>query len=240
MVALPGPLWSPSSCWPEPARNEEGTHKGCPYGLQFGQGVPLHPWFSRTTGKMGKVLASNRLHPPAGIPILAPISKGAQTMILTTTNNIEGKTIRDYCGVVTGEAIVGANIFRDFFAGIRDIVGGRSHAYEKELQRAPRDRPRRDGGRGPSERRRRRGRHRSRLRGRGEGRQHAHGHRQRHGGKGSLTGFLPAPGRRQGSPPETVSLSGSRQEQVPREVHQKLWALRSHVTDVAQRHKHLS
>ncbi len=57
-------------------------------------------------------------------------------MILTTTNNIEGRTIREYCGVVTGEAIVGANIFRDFFAGIRDIVGGRSHAYEKELQRA--------------------------------------------------------------------------------------------------------
>ena len=57
-------------------------------------------------------------------------------MILTTTNNIEGKTIREYCGVVTGEAIVGANIFRDFFAGIRDIVGGRSQAYEKELKRA--------------------------------------------------------------------------------------------------------
>ena len=57
-------------------------------------------------------------------------------MIMTTTNNIEGKTIREYCGVVTGEAIVGANIFRDFFAGIRDIVGGRAHAYEKELQRA--------------------------------------------------------------------------------------------------------
>lgn len=57
-------------------------------------------------------------------------------MILTTTNNIEGKTIREYCGVVTGEAIVGANIFRDFFAGIRDIVGGRSAAYEKELQKA--------------------------------------------------------------------------------------------------------
>ena len=57
-------------------------------------------------------------------------------MILTTTNTIEGKTIREYCGVVTGEAIVGANIFRDFFAGIRDIVGGRSHAYEKELQKA--------------------------------------------------------------------------------------------------------
>ena len=57
-------------------------------------------------------------------------------MILTTTPTIEGKTIREYCGIVTGEAIVGANIFRDFFAGIRDIVGGRSAAYEKELQRA--------------------------------------------------------------------------------------------------------
>ena len=57
-------------------------------------------------------------------------------MIMTTTNSIEGRTIREYCGVVTGEAIVGANIFRDFFAGIRDIVGGRSAAYEKELQKA--------------------------------------------------------------------------------------------------------
>ena len=57
-------------------------------------------------------------------------------MILTTTSVIEGKTVRDYRGIVTGEAIVGANIFRDFFAGIRDIVGGRSGAYEKELQKA--------------------------------------------------------------------------------------------------------
>lgn len=57
-------------------------------------------------------------------------------MILTTTQNIEGKAIRNYHGIVTGEAIVGANIFRDFFAGIRDIVGGRSAAYEKELQKA--------------------------------------------------------------------------------------------------------
>ncbi len=57
-------------------------------------------------------------------------------MIMTTTQSIDGKTIREYCGIVTGEAIVGANIFRDFFAGIRDIVGGRSAAYEKELQRA--------------------------------------------------------------------------------------------------------
>ncbi|NIL93300.1 MAG: heavy metal-binding domain-containing protein [Woeseiaceae bacterium] len=57
-------------------------------------------------------------------------------MIHATTPNIEGRTITDYHGVVTGEAIVGANIFRDFFAGIRDIVGGRSAAYEKELARA--------------------------------------------------------------------------------------------------------
>ena len=57
-------------------------------------------------------------------------------MILTTTPGIEGRTIRDYRGVVTGEAIVGANIFKDFFAGIRDIVGGRSASYEQELQKA--------------------------------------------------------------------------------------------------------
>ena len=57
-------------------------------------------------------------------------------MILTTTPTIEGKTIREYRGIVTGEAIVGANIFKDLFAGIRDIVGGRSAAYEKELRRA--------------------------------------------------------------------------------------------------------
>lgn len=57
-------------------------------------------------------------------------------MIVTTTPNVEGKTIRQYLGIVTGEAILGANIFRDLFAGIRDIVGGRSAAYEKELARA--------------------------------------------------------------------------------------------------------
>ncbi len=57
-------------------------------------------------------------------------------MILTTTPNIEGKKIREYLGVVTGEAILGTNFFRDFFANIRDIVGGRSGAYEKELARA--------------------------------------------------------------------------------------------------------
>jgi uncharacterized protein YbjQ (UPF0145 family) len=57
-------------------------------------------------------------------------------MILTTTPGIDGRTIRNYRGIVTGEAIVGANIFKDFFAGIRDIVGGRSAAYEQELQKA--------------------------------------------------------------------------------------------------------
>lgn len=57
-------------------------------------------------------------------------------MLLSTTPTIEGKTISDYKGVVVGEAILGANIFRDLFAGIRDIVGGRSGAYEKEMAKA--------------------------------------------------------------------------------------------------------
>lgn len=59
-------------------------------------------------------------------------------MLIVTTNNIEGKRITKYIGLVTGEAILGANIFKDFFAGIRDIVGGRSGAYEKELREAQR------------------------------------------------------------------------------------------------------
>lgn len=57
-------------------------------------------------------------------------------MLLTTTNNIEGQTINTYFGLVTGEAIIGANIFKDFFASITDIVGGRSGAYEKSLKDA--------------------------------------------------------------------------------------------------------
>ena len=57
-------------------------------------------------------------------------------MIITTTPLLEGKTIVRYHGLVCGEAIIGANIFKDFFAGIRDIVGGRSNAYEKSLQEA--------------------------------------------------------------------------------------------------------
>lgn len=58
------------------------------------------------------------------------------TMIITTTPTIQGKEIREYLGVVTGEAIMGANIIKDFFASITDIVGGRSAAYEQELQKA--------------------------------------------------------------------------------------------------------
>lgn len=57
-------------------------------------------------------------------------------MIMTTTNKLDHKEVKKYLGVVTGEAILGANIFKDIFAGIRDIVGGRSASYEKELQSA--------------------------------------------------------------------------------------------------------
>jgi len=57
-------------------------------------------------------------------------------MLVSTTPNIEGREITTYHGLVTGEAILGANIFKDLFASIRDIVGGRSEAYERELQKA--------------------------------------------------------------------------------------------------------
>jgi uncharacterized protein YbjQ (UPF0145 family) len=57
-------------------------------------------------------------------------------VIHSTTNSIDGREVAQYHGVVTGEAILGANIFKDFFASIRDIVGGRSAAYEQELGRA--------------------------------------------------------------------------------------------------------
>lgn len=57
-------------------------------------------------------------------------------MILTTTNSIEGKKIISYKGVIAGETIIGANLFKDIFAGIRDIVGGRSGSYEQVLLEA--------------------------------------------------------------------------------------------------------
>ena len=57
-------------------------------------------------------------------------------MLSVTTPSVEGRRVTSYLGIVSGEAILGANIFRDLFAGIRDIVGGRSAAYEEELRKA--------------------------------------------------------------------------------------------------------
>lgn len=57
-------------------------------------------------------------------------------MIISTTNQLEGKKIDNYYGIVIGEAVMGANLFKDLFASIRDIVGGRSGSYEDELTRA--------------------------------------------------------------------------------------------------------
>ena len=57
-------------------------------------------------------------------------------MIVSTTPTLEGRAVREYLGVVAGEAILGANIFRDDFAGIRDVIGGRSGSYEKVLREA--------------------------------------------------------------------------------------------------------
>lgn len=62
--------------------------------------------------------------------------KDARGIIVTTTPTIEGRPVQDYLGIVTGEVIVGANIFRDLFANIRDIVGGRSGSYERILAEA--------------------------------------------------------------------------------------------------------
>jgi len=57
-------------------------------------------------------------------------------MIVSTTTVLEGKPVREYIGIVTGEAILGANVFRDLFAGIRDVIGGRSGSYEQVLREA--------------------------------------------------------------------------------------------------------
>ena len=59
-------------------------------------------------------------------------------MLLVTTDSVDGRRVARHLGLVTGDAILGANIFRDLFAGIRDIVGGRSAAYERELREAKR------------------------------------------------------------------------------------------------------
>lgn len=57
-------------------------------------------------------------------------------MVITTTPNVEGMKVARYHGIVAGEAILGANIFKDMFAGVRDVIGGRSGAYEEELEKA--------------------------------------------------------------------------------------------------------
>lgn len=68
--------------------------------------------------------------------ITPPSHAAIESMIVTTTPTIEGHAIKDYRGIVAGEAILGANVFKDLFADLRDIVGGRSATYERELQRA--------------------------------------------------------------------------------------------------------
>ena len=60
-------------------------------------------------------------------------------MIITTTNSIEGRKVSAYKGLIMSDAILGANVFRDIFAGLRDFFGGRSGSYEKTLKEAPRD-----------------------------------------------------------------------------------------------------
>ena len=107
-------------------------------------------------------------------------------MITTTTPSVEGRPITAYHGIVVGEAILGANVFRDLFAGITDIIGGRSGAYEEELGKARtvalqemQDRAREMGGQC-------RGGHRSRLRG---DQQHADGVRLGHGGDAGADGM---------------------------------------------------
>jgi uncharacterized protein YbjQ (UPF0145 family) len=71
-----------------------------------------------------------------GLPQTKYVNQKIQTMILSTTHNLENHTISEYLGIVTGETIIGANIFKDFFAGIRDVVGGRSGSYERVLREA--------------------------------------------------------------------------------------------------------
>ena len=104
-------------------------------------------------------------------------------MILTTTPSIENRTIGDYLGIVTGEAILGANIFKDLFAGIRDIVGGRSASVRGRAAQGARDRPQRARQPGDPARRQRGGRHRHRLRDGRARAAHADGHRVGDGGQ---------------------------------------------------------
>lgn len=74
----------------------------------------------------------NKLAPPSP----PPKEGSVVSMVITTTPSVEGHKVIRYLGIVTGDAIMGANIFKDLFAGVRDIVGGRAGAYEKQLIRA--------------------------------------------------------------------------------------------------------
>jgi len=87
------------------------------------------------TNVRGPPCAGLRLRHADVMPAGSRGPRGAD-MLITTTPSIDGQRITRYCGVVAGEAILGANIFKDLFAGIRDLVGGRSGTYERELQRA--------------------------------------------------------------------------------------------------------
>jgi uncharacterized protein YbjQ (UPF0145 family) len=79
------------------------------------------------------------LLPPSAVRwIIRPGQHMETAMIITSTESVDGRTVAGYLGIVSGETILGANIFKDFFAGIRDIVGGRSGAYEKVLKDAKR------------------------------------------------------------------------------------------------------
>jgi len=60
-------------------------------------------------------------------------------MILTTTNSVEGRPIQEYLGVINAQSIIGANMFKDIFAGLRDLVGGRSKTYERVIEEAKED-----------------------------------------------------------------------------------------------------
>lgn len=57
-------------------------------------------------------------------------------MILTSANTLENKSVKKYKGIVTGEALIGANIYKDLFSGVRDVVGGRTSSYEEEIKKA--------------------------------------------------------------------------------------------------------
>jgi uncharacterized protein YbjQ (UPF0145 family) len=85
----------------------------------------LHEWKPRLWGKEETRAAD-----------LGTLNRRRIRMIVSTTTAIDGSPVSEYVGVVTGEAVLGANVFRDLFAGLRDIVGGRSAGYERSLRQA--------------------------------------------------------------------------------------------------------